>query len=142
MQIHKINPSGKDFEVLRAIRQEVFVVEQEVDPREEFDEFELSCTHFLVRFDDTPAATCRYRKTDKGTKLERFAVRKQFRRMGAGSIMVQACLQELNKDQKIYLHAQVEAMPLYAANGFEAYGDLFYECDIPHYAMHWTGNSE
>lgn len=137
--IEKVNPSKNEFDIVRAIRQEVFVVEQEVDPKEEFDAFEETSTHFLVRMDGEPAATCRYRKTDKGTKLERFAVLKQYRRKGAGSIMVQTCLAELDKSQKIYLHAQVDAIPLYAANGFEAYGDLFYECEIPHYAMHWTG---
>ena len=40
------------------------------------------------------------------------------------------------------MQAQVDAIPLYSANGFEAYGDLFYECDIPHYAMHWTGKQK
>ena len=37
--IEKVNPTKKDFNILRAIRQEVFVVEQEVDPKEEFDAF-------------------------------------------------------------------------------------------------------
>jgi predicted GNAT family N-acyltransferase len=37
--------------------------------------------------------------------------------------------------QKIYLHAQTTAIDFYQKYGFQSVGDLFYECEIPHYKM-------
>ena len=41
------------------IREEVFVVEQEVDRAEEYDEFEETSTHFLARLEGEPVGTAR-----------------------------------------------------------------------------------
>lgn len=123
-----------------AIREEVFVIEQEVAPEEEYDEFEETSRHFLSTVDDRPAGTARWRFTDKGIKLERFAVRKAFRGQGVGASLVQAVLDDIAKangssGKLLYLHAQLDAMPLYAKFGFEKVGDMFIECDIKHFKM-------
>ncbi len=57
----------------------VFVVEQEVDAAEEYDEFDDSSVHFLTKMDGSPVGTARWRFTANGVKLERFAVRKEAR---------------------------------------------------------------
>jgi len=56
-------------EIVFAIRKQVFVVEQQVDPEEEYDEFEGSSRHFLLRVAGEGVATGRFRRTDKGWKI-------------------------------------------------------------------------
>lgn len=122
------------------IREDVFVIEQEVDPSEEYDEFESISTHFLAKVNDKPSGTARWRFTDKGVKLERFAVLKPRRGKGVGQVLVKAVLDDIashpeSKDKKLYMHAQLEAMPLYAKFGFKKVGDIFEECNIQHFKM-------
>ncbi|MEY2924678.1 MAG: hypothetical protein RLZZ337_1226, partial [Bacteroidota bacterium] len=56
------------------VRRRVFVEEQAVEEVEEYDEFETSSTHLFAKLGDNIVGTCRFRNTDKGIKLERFAV--------------------------------------------------------------------
>ena len=124
-----------------AIRREVFVVEQEVATADEFDEFEDISTHFVALDDaDNPIGAARWRVTDKGIKLERFAVKKSARGQGVGAKLVDLVIKDIQdqkgKDQYLYLHAQLPAVALYEKFGFEKKGDQFSECDILHYLMH------
>ncbi len=123
-----------------SIRDKVFVIEQEVDPAEEYDEFEQSSTHFLAWLDDQPVGTARWRFTSNGVKLERFAVLKEARGKGVGQALVGAVLSDIaatpeTAGKQKYLQAQLTAMPLYSKFGFEKEGDIFDECNIPHYKM-------
>jgi len=127
---------------IKEIRFTVFVEEQKVDEVEEYDEFESECPHFLAFADGIPAGTARWRKTEKGFKLERFAVLQPFRKFGIGSALVKIVLTEvllLSSGKPIYLHAQVQAIPFYQKLGFEPIGDKFIEADIDHRAMKWCG---
>jgi len=136
----KINKaiSPEELEKVYAIRTEVFVHEQHCPPELEW-EFEEESKHFLVTVGDVPAGAARWRKTDKGYKLERFAVLKQFRGIGVGHALVQAVLNDLPADAGyIYLHAQVQAMPLYEKSGFVKTGPEFEEAGIRHYKMEKT----
>ena len=121
------------------IREQVYIVEQQIDRADEFDEFEESSDHFLAYCDDQPVGTCRYRETDNGIKLERFATLPQFRGRGVASVLMQAMLDHIElrylKDKILYLNAQITAMPLYAKFGFEPEGPIFMECDIEHQKM-------
>ena len=132
--------SGADLESVFNIRETVFVKEQEVPQEEEYDDFEESSTHFLAMVGNEPAGTARWRTTDKGIKLERFAVLKSFRGMGVGQALVKTVLEDImlqpeNKRKLLYLHAQLPAVPLYAKFGFIKEGEQFMECNIAHYAM-------
>ncbi len=122
------------------IRDLVFVVEQEVDASEEYDEFEDSSVHFLAKLEGTPVGTARWRFTANGVKMERFAVLQEARGQGVGQALVAAVLADMahhpeGKGKKRSLHAQIHAMPLYAKFGFQAVGDQFEECAILHYKM-------
>lgn len=122
------------------IRELVFVVEQEVDAAEEYDEFEDGSVHFLAKVEGTPVGTARWRFTQNGVKMERFAVLKVARGKGVGQALVAAVLGDIDqhpdtKGKKKYLHAQIHAMPLYAKFGFQVVGDQFEECAILHYKM-------
>ncbi len=118
------------------IRKKVFVIEQQVDPAEEYDEFEVVSTHYLAFQDGHPVGTARWRTTDQGVKLERFAVLEGARNEGVGTHLVKRCLQDIPKDQgKIYLHAQIQVIPFYELLGFEVSGEEFIEANIRHKKM-------
>lgn len=124
-----------------AIRKTVFVDEQKVPFDEEYDEFENSSVHLIAKDEDGKAiGTCRWRQTDKGIKLERFAVLLEARGKGIGAHLVEACLVSISsrpfsKGKKRYLNAQVSAIPLYAKFDFKEVGELFDECGIMHRQM-------
>jgi len=131
----------QDLEKAFEIREAVFVVEQQVSPGEEYDEYENTSTHFLVSdADGNPCGTARWRKTDKGIKLERFAVLKKFRGTGVGSLLVKAVLEDIANSEgddaiTVYMHAQSYAVRFYQKFGFSTQGDEFEECGIKHYIM-------
>ena len=127
--------TAKDFESVFAIRKKVFVVEQNVDEREEYDEFETSCTHFIATINDLAVGTCRFRNTDKGIKLERFAVLKNARGKGVGEALMQTVLKHIDLNQHIYFNAQIQVVEFYAKYGFEKEGNIFLEANIKHYKM-------
>ena len=122
------------------IREQVFVVEQEVAAEEEYDEFEDSSLHFLASLDGQPVGTARWRFTANGVKMERFAVLEEARGKGVGQALVAAVLADIDalpeaKGKMKYLHSQLHAMPLYAKFGFQQVGEQFEECSILHYKM-------
>ncbi|MFA0960797.1 GNAT family N-acetyltransferase [Roseivirga sp. BDSF3-8] len=123
-----------------SIRERVFVEEQEVSREDEYDQFEDTSTHFLAMADGKPAGTARWRFTEKGIKLERFAVDKPYRGKGVGAALVQAVMDNISqhpeaKGRTLYLHSQLKAMPLYARFGFKKKGEMFEECGIQHFTM-------
>lgn len=122
------------------IRRLVFVIEQKVNASEEYDEFEETSTHFLSKLDGKPVGTARWRFTESGIKLERFAVLKDARGKGVGKALVEAVLSDINanpnsKEKTKYLSAQLAAMPLYSKFGFVKVGEMFEECNIKHFKM-------
>lgn len=127
--------SERDTRVSRQIREEVFVVEQQVPPEIEYDDYEESSTHILASLNGLPVGTARWRKTDHGQKLERFAVLKSARGNGIGEALVQFVLDQIEDSEPAYLNSQVSAMPFYARLGFVETGGIFYEAGIPHRKM-------
>ncbi|GAA4907899.1 GNAT family N-acetyltransferase [Mucilaginibacter defluvii] len=132
--------AAEDLEKVFAIRREVFVGEQNCPPELEWENEEES-THFLATVNGEPAGAARWRKTENGYKLERFAVLKQYRGKGVAQAVVQAVLNDLPADADyIYLNAQVQAMGLYGKFGFVAEGPEFEEAGIQHYKMVFKGS--
>lgn len=139
IEVMPVTPGGKDWETVKQIRFKVFVEEQHVDEREEYDEFEDVSHHYLALVNGNPAGTARWRATEKGFKLERFAVLLAYRGSGVGSRLVEKVLDSVKKvntyESMVYLHAQVQALPFYEKHGFEPFGDQFIEAEIVHQAM-------
>ncbi|MDA8629487.1 GNAT family N-acetyltransferase [Bacteroidia bacterium] len=133
--IEEVNTRPQMMEIFE-VRRKVFVIEQEVDPKEEYDEFEESSKHFLAKHNGIICGTCRIRNTSKGIKLERFAVLKSYRGKGVGAALVVKCLEELNNASTTkYLHAQLHAIPFYEKYGFKCTGPQFEEAGIQHFKM-------
>ena len=118
-----------------AIRHKVFVEEQGVDPALEYDK-EGTAHHYLLMISDRPVATARWRETEKGIKLERFAVLSEFRNRGFGEIILKEVLKDVvGLERTIYLHSQLRAVPFYERNGFVKKGPVFYEAKMGHSYM-------
>ena len=120
-----------------AIRQKVFVEEQQVDPQLEYDEFEKMSRHFLATVEGIPAGTAQWRHTENGIKMERFAVMPQFRDRGIGRALLKNVLEDIGEagNTVIYLHAQNQVIPFYEKHGFSISGDEFEEAKILHHKM-------
>ncbi|MBO3700197.1 GNAT family N-acetyltransferase [Roseivirga sp. E12] len=121
------------------VREVVFIDEQACPPEEEFDGFDDESIHFIAYISGEPVGTSRYRTTDKGVKLERFAVLKEHRGKGVGKRLVQTALGQIETTFEsgtlLYLHAQLDAMPLYSRYGFQKVGEKFVEASIEHFLM-------
>jgi predicted GNAT family N-acyltransferase len=134
IQVKKIT-SQNDLEKAFAIRTTVFVEEQHCPPELERENEEVS-THFLATINQEPAGACRWRKTDAGYKLERFAVLKAYRGQKVGQALVAAVLADLPDEATyIYLNSQLDAVGLYAKFGFQVEGNQFEEAGIQHFKM-------
>ncbi|HMT30928.1 MAG TPA: GNAT family N-acetyltransferase [Bacteroidia bacterium] len=119
-----------------SIRQKVFVEEQKVSREEEFDEYEISSLHYLGTYNSIPAGTARWRITDSGIKLERFAVLAEYRKKGIADAILKKVLSHVRPSgAKIYLNAQVTAIGFYEKNGFKKEGSMFSEANIDHFKM-------
>ena len=125
----------EDQAALQSVRLPVFVVEQKVDAREEFDSVDLVCQHVLAE-DDKGQAIGTGRIDARG-KIGRMAVLPNWRKHGVGRAVLTKTL-ELARHQgltRVYLHAQVSAMGFYEMAGFTGYGDRFIEAGIEHLSM-------
>jgi predicted GNAT family N-acyltransferase len=117
------------------IRQQVFIEELSVDPTLEIENEEF-CRFYLIFIDNKPVGTARWRETEKGIKLERFALLPEFRNQGTGTILLKRVLDDATSShKKIYLHAQLNAVRYYERQGFVKSGDIFTEAFIRHYLM-------
>ena len=121
------------------IRRKVFVDEQGVDRTLEYNNEDQS-NHYLLFLAGKPIATARWRETENGIKLERFAVLPEFRNRGFGEIILKEVLKDVKPTGKIiYLHSQARAVPFYERNGFNKVGEMFVEAGIEHYYMKFHG---
>ncbi len=135
MLIVKYIETEKEYQSALAIRKEIFIKEQRVSRDEEIDEYEDSATHIVVLKDGQALGTARWRFTDEGVKLERFAVLKSFREDGVGTALLQFALDELREESNIYLFAQKQVIPFYEKFNFISVGHIFYEASIVHQKM-------
>jgi predicted GNAT family N-acyltransferase len=134
ISVQKIT-APEDLQKAFAISDEVFVHAQNVPKRLEHEHDDVS-HHFLATIDRVPAGAARWRKTDAGYKLERFAVLPAYRRKGVAAGMIEAVLSDLPEDAEyIYLNAQLDAVPVYEKNGFIKTGEPFEEAGIQHFKM-------
>lgn len=121
------------------IRQTVFVKEQKVSREEEFDEYEKTSIHYLGLIDGIPAGTARWRITEMGIKLERFAVLREYRMKGVAQAILKKVLEHvIPTGAYLYLNAQVSAVGFYEKNGFKKEGPMFTEANIDHFKMYYV----
>jgi predicted GNAT family N-acyltransferase len=142
-----------------AVRRVVFVDEQDVDERLEWDDWDDAdeTTHFVAYagVDDAtdddaseggeagerPVGAARLRPKDPDVgavgKVERVAVLAEARESGAGRALMNA-LEALGRDrgfEQFLLHSQTHAAGFYERLGYDRFGDEFDEAGIPHVKM-------
>ena len=132
-----VNYTDKLLEI-RAVRVQVFQIEQGVDPVLEFDGNDETATHILAYLDNQPVGTTRIRYLNNQTaKIERLAVLAEARGRGIGKQLMVKALEVVaqNEIKEVIVHAQTHVKNLYHKLGFEQEGEEFEEAGIPHVKM-------
>ncbi len=108
-----------------AVRSAVYIGEEACPFDEEFDGNDFSCTHILGWIGNEPAGCVRIRYFSEFTKLERLAVRPEFRRMGLAKELVRYAsdLCRAKGYAKICVHARADKVPFWSGVGFSIPGN-------------------
>lgn len=106
-----------------AIRSVVYMAEQHCPYEEEFDGNDFCATHLLGYVDGEPVACMRIRYFGGFAKMERVAVRHDYRKTRIAFKMIREGISLCNRKgfTKIYGHARDELIPLWRMFGFEVY---------------------
>lgn len=123
--------------LLRAVREQVFIEEQQVSPELEWEDdiLEQEAVHLLaLDILGNPIGTVRLLPNGQ---LGRMAVLANWRKQGLGSALLTKILAiaQARFHPKVFLHAQVHALPFYEKFGFSTVGEVFDEAGIPHQEM-------
>lgn len=123
---------------LRAVRETVFVHEQQVPLEEEWDALDPLCSHVIAR-DEAGSPVGTGRLTPE-RRIGRMAVLADWRGQGVGDAMLDALVAEARKLgwPMVSLNAQVSAEAFYARKGFIPEGGRFMEAGIEHQSMRRT----
>lgn len=118
-----------------AVRHAVFVVEQNVPPEIELDEFDAVCVH-AVAYDADGQVLGTGRLLPDG-HIGRMAVHRRARGTGVGARLLQALVEagRAAGHSRLMLNAQTHARGFYERQGFVVDGPEFMEAGIPHVAM-------
>jgi len=131
----KIVKNDQEKELVLSIRKIVFIKELNIPEHMEIDDNEDLATYVLANIGSEYVGTARWRDTDSGIKLERFAVLSEYRSYGVGTAMTKFILNELDHSKLIYLNAQESAISFYEKLGFDSVGPKFNEVGIAHQKM-------
>lgn len=135
--------SAEDIAACLQIRRVVFIQEQGVPEKEELDDLDPVCRHFIATHGkQSPSreaiGTARILFLDDGTaKAQRVAVLREHRKGGVGAALMFALEGEAARAGRstLILSSQVSAVPFYERIGYEPYGELFVDAGIDHRMM-------
>jgi predicted GNAT family N-acyltransferase len=119
---------------LRMIRQKVFVEEQQVPERLEWDGLDKQAIHILGKEGNHPVACARL---IENSILGRVAVLKDYRGHGWGDRLIRAAEQYLldRNKTRLSLSAQANSYPFYFKNGYRYDEEMIWDASIPHLKM-------
>jgi predicted GNAT family N-acyltransferase len=120
---------------IRSLRDEVFGIEQGVPRELDWDDEDSNCAHVLAKGSDgSLIGTGRMRSDGKIGRLAVVACR---RGNGIGGDILEALVGEARARglNRVYLHAQFQAVSFYEKHGFRKQGLEFVEAGIPHVKM-------
>ncbi|KJS55205.1 GNAT family N-acetyltransferase [Streptomyces rubellomurinus] len=137
-----------DLALVRAVRRDVFIVEQNVPEELEYDEYDATAVHVLALAEDgTALGTGRLIFGAQAAELTggvegrvllgRLAVRAAARGTGLGAALVRA-IEAAGAERggvEVELHAQVQALGFYERLGYAADGPVYDDAGIPHRTM-------
>jgi len=119
---------------LTEVRTAVFVDEQGVPANIEMDAEDANCHHLLALIENQPVGTARLLADGR---IGRLAVLKPHRGKSVGRQLLRASvtLGDSLGLKSLYLHAQVQTLDFYRAEGFMPDGEVFTEAGIHHQNM-------
>ena len=120
----RIARDPNDLMLVTAIRSAVYLAEQDCPIEEEFDGNDLVAAHFIGFVGSEPAGCLRVRFFGEFAKVERLAVRHQFRRSRVSFKLVQASVEYIRRKgfRKIYGQAQDRLVDFWAHFGAKPLG--------------------
>lgn len=122
---------------IKRLRYNTFVVERNVPEELEFDGRDNEFLHFTLWDGEKIIACLRANENGDLLHMGRFAVDKDLRKNGYGSVLM-AKLTEYAKDKGyrgVELSAVKTAVGFYEKQGFSAIGDYYLETGVPHIYM-------
>ncbi|MEE9309644.1 MAG: GNAT family N-acetyltransferase [Cocleimonas sp.] len=116
------------------IRTEVFVKEQGIDSKIDFDGLDGVATHVLVVSRGESVGTGRILNDGH---IGRIAVLKSARKQGVGAMVLEALVGEAKKRHynRVYLGSQMHATVFYEKLGFHVCGEIFMDAGLEHVEM-------
>lgn len=119
----KVVRNVEDMMKITAIRAAVYMAEQDCPYEEEFDGNDFCATHLIGYVDNEPVACLRMRYFGGFVKMERLAVRHNFRKTRIAFKIIREGIKHCNRKgfTKIYGHARDELIPLWGMFGFKVY---------------------
>lgn len=126
------------------VRAQVFVVEQNC-PYQDPDDQDL-LAHHMLGYDSQSGQLAAYARIlipqlpGDPARFGRFLVHPDYRQKGLGYILVDRVMQfigqqSLSPTLEVIISAQAHLQNFYNQAGFKAYGNTYWEDDIPHIAM-------
>lgn len=127
--------SAGDFTALHALREQVFVHEQQVPVALERDALDAGSHHVLA--EDAGGRVIGTARLTPLRSIGRMAVLPQWRGRGVGGALLHALLRQAADRgwSEVGLHAQAHAIGFYRDHGFREVGEPFVEAGIDHRAM-------
>lgn len=116
------------------IRSQVFVEEQGIDPKLDFDGLDEIAMQVLVVIDGMNVGTGRMLNDGH---IGRIAVLKSARKLGVGSTIISVLINEAKKKnyRRVYLGSQMHAKEFYKKLGFNTCGEVFMDAGLEHIEM-------
>ncbi|BCK87319.1 acetyltransferase [Sideroxyarcus emersonii] len=121
--------------LLRAIREAVFIREQNVPAELEWDGLDDTCRHALALSLNGDAIGCG--RMQPNGHIGRVAVLPQWRKQKVGTAIIEALLDEARSRgyKQVDVDAQTYAIPFYQQFGFVEHGKEFMDAGMPHKKM-------
>ena len=123
----------------QTVRTQVFVQEQGIDAKDEWDTADETAVHAVVtnRFENTLGTARLLEKSPGVAQIGRMAVVRVMRGSGIGGDLLNALVDiaKARGDREVRLHAQCSAQAFYARAGFVPVGEPFDEVGIAHIEM-------
>src|SRR3990172_4690930 len=118
----KVAQNMEDLLQAFVVRAAVYICEQGSPYAEEFDGNDFTATHVIGLVGPEPAAAMRIRYFSDFAKLERMAVRKEFRRSGITPDVIHFAVELCRRKdfRKLYGHAQERLVPYWERHGFRS----------------------
>ena len=119
---------------LMAVREQVFILEQQVDPVFEWDEIDAVAIHLLASIDNQPIGCARIIEHQT---IGRMAVLKTSRGFGVGQALLAEAITicQSHGGKVIKLTAQTHAISFYKQAGFIETSGIYQDANMPHVNM-------